>query len=59
MEFRQHSLSRLLRALNRKGKLVPNSSQFHKRWFASTGVLLIKVVIAIGVGGPTRHHDRH
>jgi len=38
----QHSLSDLLRTLNRKGTLVPNGGQFHKRWFASTGVLLIK-----------------
>lgn len=37
-----HSLSELLRALDRKGTLVPNGGQFHKRWFASTGVLLIK-----------------
>ena len=38
----QHSLSRLLRALSRNGTLVPNGGQFYKRWFASTGVLLIK-----------------
>lgn len=38
----QHSLSRLLRVLNRRGTLVPNGGQFYKRWFASTGVLLIK-----------------
>ncbi len=38
----QHSLSELLRVLNRGGTLVPNGGQFHKRWFASTGVLLIK-----------------
>lgn len=38
----QHSLSDLLRTLSRKGTLVPNGGQFHKRWFASTGVLLIK-----------------
>ena len=38
----QHSLSELLRALSRNGTLVPNGGQFHKRWFASTGVLLIK-----------------
>jgi NADPH:quinone reductase-like Zn-dependent oxidoreductase len=38
----QHSLSELLRALSRKGTLVPNGGQFHKRWFASTGVLFIK-----------------
>ena len=38
----QHSLSRLLRALSRSGTLVPNGGQFYKRWFGSTGVLLIK-----------------
>jgi len=38
----RHSLPQLLRALNRKGTLVPNGGQFYKRWFASTGVLLIK-----------------
>jgi NADPH:quinone reductase-like Zn-dependent oxidoreductase len=38
----QHSLSDLLRALSRNGTLVPNGGQFYKRWFASTGVLLIK-----------------
>jgi len=38
----QHSFSELLRALHRKGTLVPNGGQFYKRWFASTGVLLIK-----------------
>jgi NADPH:quinone reductase-like Zn-dependent oxidoreductase len=38
----QHSLWRLLRALNRPGTLVPNGGQFHKRWCASTGVLLVQ-----------------
>jgi NADPH:quinone reductase-like Zn-dependent oxidoreductase len=38
----RHSLSRLLRVVNPKGTLVPNGGQFYKRWFASTGVLLIK-----------------
>lgn len=38
----RHSLSDLLRALKRTGTLVPNGGQFYKRWFASTGVLLIK-----------------
>jgi NADPH:quinone reductase-like Zn-dependent oxidoreductase len=38
----QHSLSELLRVLSRHGTLVPNGGQFYKRWFASTGVLLIK-----------------
>jgi NADPH:quinone reductase-like Zn-dependent oxidoreductase len=38
----QHSLSNLLRVLRREGTLVPNGGQFYKRWFASTGVLIIK-----------------
>lgn len=38
----RHSLSNLLRAVSRNGTLVPNGGQFYKRWFASTGVLLIK-----------------
>ena len=38
----RHSQPELLRALDRKGTLVPNGGQFHKRWFASTGVLLVK-----------------
>jgi NADPH:quinone reductase-like Zn-dependent oxidoreductase len=38
----RQSLADLLRALSRNGTLVPNGGQFYKRWFASTGVLLIK-----------------
>jgi NADPH:quinone reductase-like Zn-dependent oxidoreductase len=38
----RHSLTELLRAVERTGTLVPNGGQFYKRWFASTGVLLIK-----------------
>ncbi len=38
----QHPLPSLLRVLNRGGTLVPNGGQFHKRWLASTGVLLIQ-----------------
>jgi NADPH:quinone reductase-like Zn-dependent oxidoreductase len=38
----QHPLSRLLRVVRPKGTLVPNGGQFHKRWIASTGVLLVK-----------------
>lgn len=38
----RHSLSDLLRAVERTGTLVPNGGQFYKRWFASTGVLLIQ-----------------
>jgi NADPH:quinone reductase-like Zn-dependent oxidoreductase len=38
----RHSLTELLRAVERGGTLVPNGGQFYKRWFASTGVILIK-----------------
>jgi NADPH:quinone reductase-like Zn-dependent oxidoreductase len=38
----RHTLRQLLRALKPDGTLVPNGGQFYKRWFASTGVLLIK-----------------
>ena len=38
----RHSLSELLRALDRSGTLVPNGGQFYKRWFASIGVMLVK-----------------
>ncbi len=38
----QHPLPRLLRVLKPKGTLVPNGGQFHKRWIASTGVLLVR-----------------
>ena len=38
----RHSLTGLLRTVERGGTLVPNGGQFHKRWFASTGVLLVK-----------------
>jgi NADPH:quinone reductase-like Zn-dependent oxidoreductase len=38
----RHSLPELLRALDPGGTLVPNGGQFYKRWFASTGVLLVE-----------------
>ena len=38
----RHSLTELLRAVERTGTLVPNGGQFYKRWFASTGIILIK-----------------
>lgn len=38
----QHPLSQLLRIVKRRGTLVPNGGQFHKRWLASSGVLLIQ-----------------
>jgi NADPH:quinone reductase-like Zn-dependent oxidoreductase len=45
----RHSLSNLLRALSRKGTLVPNGGQFYKRWFASTGVLLKAPLLSLFV----------
>ena len=38
----RHSLRELLRSVDRNGTLVPNGGQFYRRWFASTGVLLIQ-----------------
>ncbi len=38
----RHSLTELLQAVERTGTLVPNGGQFYKRWFASTGIILIK-----------------
>jgi NADPH:quinone reductase-like Zn-dependent oxidoreductase len=38
----QHSLSRLLGVVKPDGTLVPNGGQFHKRWIASTGVMLVR-----------------
>jgi NADPH:quinone reductase-like Zn-dependent oxidoreductase len=38
----RHSLTELLRVVERGGTLVPNGGQFYKRWFASTGVIVIK-----------------
>jgi NADPH:quinone reductase-like Zn-dependent oxidoreductase len=38
----QHPLRRILRAVKPQGTLVPNGGQFHKRWIASTGVMLVE-----------------
>ena len=37
-----HSLGRLLSVMKSKRTLVPNGGQFHKRWIASTGVILFQ-----------------
>ncbi|MDZ4169528.1 MAG: NAD(P)-dependent alcohol dehydrogenase [Coriobacteriia bacterium] len=44
-----HSLRELLQVLDRNGILVPNGGQFHKRWFASTGVMLIQAPLLSAV----------
>jgi NADPH:quinone reductase-like Zn-dependent oxidoreductase len=38
----RHPLPRLLRVVKTRGTLVPNGGQFHKRWIASTGVMLVQ-----------------
>ena len=69
----RHSLSELLRALDRRGTLVPNGGQFHKRWFGSVGVMMVKspllslvvpqqiriLLRAPGAGGPARPEGAH
>ena len=42
LDVLRHSLTELLRAVERTGTLVPNGGQFYKRWFASTGVILFQ-----------------
>lgn len=51
-----HSLSRLVRVVSRNGTLIPNGGQFHKRWIAATGVLLIKApIMSLFVPPKIRH----
>jgi NADPH:quinone reductase-like Zn-dependent oxidoreductase len=51
-----HSLSRLVRVVSRKGTLIPNGGQFHKRRIAATGVLLIKApIMSLFVPPKIRH----
>ena len=38
----RHSLTQLVRVVNRDGTLIPNGGQFWKRWFGGAGVILIK-----------------
>ena len=38
----RHSLTQLVRVVERDGTLIPNGGQFWKRWFAATGVILVK-----------------
>jgi NADPH:quinone reductase-like Zn-dependent oxidoreductase len=38
----KHSLTELLRVVERRGVLIPNGGQFWKRWSASVGVILVK-----------------
>jgi NADPH:quinone reductase-like Zn-dependent oxidoreductase len=50
-----HPLSRLVRVVSRKGTLVPNGGQFHKRWIASTGVLVKAPLLSLFVPPKIRH----
>jgi NADPH:quinone reductase-like Zn-dependent oxidoreductase len=38
----RHSLTQLVRVVNREGTLIPNGGQFWKRWTGATGVILVK-----------------
>jgi len=38
----RHSLTQLLRVVNRDGTLIPNGGQFWKRWVGGAGVIVIK-----------------
>jgi NADPH:quinone reductase-like Zn-dependent oxidoreductase len=38
----RHSLTRLVRVVERDGTLIPNGGQFWKRWFGGTGVIMIE-----------------
>ena len=38
----RHTLTQLVRVVNRDGILIPNGGQFWKRWFGGAGVILVK-----------------
>jgi NADPH:quinone reductase-like Zn-dependent oxidoreductase len=38
----RHTLTQLVRVVNREGTLIPNGGQFWKRWFGGAGVILVK-----------------
>ncbi len=38
----RHSLTQLVRVVEKDGTLIPNGGQFWKRWFGGAGVILIK-----------------
>jgi NADPH:quinone reductase-like Zn-dependent oxidoreductase len=38
----RHSLTRLVRVVNRDGTLIPNGGQFWKRWIGGAGVIVVK-----------------
>jgi NADPH:quinone reductase-like Zn-dependent oxidoreductase len=51
-----HPLSQLVRALTPGGMLIPNGGQFHKRWTASAGVILIQApLLSLVVPQRIRH----
>ena len=52
----KHSLTQLLRVVDRDGTLIPNGGQFWKRWTASTGVILVKApLLSLVVPQQIRH----
>jgi NADPH:quinone reductase-like Zn-dependent oxidoreductase len=38
----RHSLTRLVRVVDRDGTLIPNGGQFWKRWFGGAGVIVVQ-----------------
>ena len=38
----RHTLTQLVRVVDREGTLIPNGGQFWKRWFGGAGVILVK-----------------
>ena len=38
----RHTLTQLVRVVNREGTLIPNGGQFWKRWFGGAGVIVVK-----------------
>jgi NADPH:quinone reductase-like Zn-dependent oxidoreductase len=38
----RHTLTQLVRVVERDGTLIPNGGQFWKRWFGSTGLIMVK-----------------
>ena len=38
----RHTLTQLVRVVNREGTLIPNGGQFWKRWMGGAGVIMIK-----------------
>jgi NADPH:quinone reductase-like Zn-dependent oxidoreductase len=59
----RHTLTQLVRVVDRDGVLIPNGGQFWKRWFGAAGVIVIKapllsLVVPQRVRGVTLKEER-